>query len=81
MTFKIPSPYRKQTSSPPKFLPVKLPSPGSRKSELVSILSHGLFARQSSVIEGVHVDDFIRFDHDGWLRLVFEPSLALEGNP
>lgn len=47
----------------------------------MSVLSHGLFAWQSPVIEGVHVDDFISFDHDGRLRLVFEPALALEGNP
>lgn len=44
-------------------------------------LGHGLFPWQSAVVESVHVDDLLRFHHDRWLRLVFEPALALEGNP
>lgn len=47
----------------------------------IPILGHGLFPWQSAVVEGVHVDDLLRFHHDGWLGLVFEPALALEGNP
>lgn len=45
------------------------------------ILRHGLFPWQSAVVEGVHVDDLLRFHHDRRLRLVFEAALALEGNP
>lgn len=44
----------------------------------IPILGHGLFPWQSAVVEGVHVDDLLRFHHDGRLRLVFEPALALE---
>lgn len=47
----------------------------------IPILGHGLFPWQSAVVEGVHVDDLLRFHHDGRLGLVFEPALALEGNP
>lgn len=47
----------------------------------IPILGHGLFPWQSAVVEGVHVDDLLRFHHDGWLGFVFEPALALEGNP
>lgn len=68
MTFKTP-PYRKPTQIP-KLSELKKERAG------VCFLSHGFFARQSSVIESVHVDNFVCFDHDGWLRLVFEPPLA-----
>lgn len=47
----------------------------------IHILGHGLFSWQSTVIEGVHVDDLLCFDHDRWLGLVFEPALALKGDP
>lgn len=47
----------------------------------IPILGHGLFPWQSAVVEGVHVDDLLRFHHDRRLGLVFEPALALEGNP
>lgn len=47
----------------------------------IPILGHGLFPWQSTVVEGVHVDDLLRFHHDRWLGLVFEPALALEGDP
>lgn len=48
---------------------------------MIPISCHGLFPWQSAVVEGVHVDDLLRFHHDGRLGLVFEPALALEGNP
>lgn len=48
---------------------------------MIPILGHGLFPWQSAVVKGVHVDDLLRFYHDGWLGLVFEPALALEGYP
>lgn len=47
----------------------------------IPILGHGLFPWQSSVVEGVHVDNLLCFHHDGRLELVFVPALALEGNP
>lgn len=47
----------------------------------IPILGHGLFPWQSAVVEGVHVDDLLCFHHDRRLGLVFEPPLALEGNP
>lgn len=47
----------------------------------ISTLGHSLFPWQSSVVEGVHVDDLLGFHHDRRLGLVFEPALALEGNP
>lgn len=40
---------------------------------------HGLFPRQPSVIEGMHVDDLLSLDDDGRLRLLLETALALEG--
>lgn len=46
----------------------------------IPILGHGLFPWQSAVVESVHVDDLLRFHHNGWLGLVFEPALALEGD-
>lgn len=48
---------------------------------MIGISGHGLFPWQSAVVESVHVDDLLRFHHDRRLRLVFEPALALEGNP
>lgn len=42
---------------------------------------HSLFAGQSAVVEGVHVDDLLRFHQGRGRRLVFEPALALEGHP
>lgn len=48
---------------------------------VIPLLGHGLFPWQSAVVEGVHVDDLLRFYYDRWLRLVFEPALALEGHP
>lgn len=47
----------------------------------IPISGHGLFPWQSAVIESVHVDDLLCFHHDRRLGLVFEPALALEGNP
>lgn len=41
---------------------------------------HSLFAGQSAVVEGVHVDDLLRFHQGRGRRLVFEPPLALEGD-
>lgn len=43
--------------------------------------SHGLFPRQSSVIEGVHVYHFLSFDDGGRLRFLFEspPTLQRHG--
>lgn len=71
-----PTPH--QPTSPPPLPPVVC----RRKGERVILIScHGLFARQSAVIEGVHVDDLLRFNQDGRGGLVFEPALALEWNP
>lgn len=42
---------------------------------------HGLFAGQAAVVEGVHVDDLLRFHQGRGRSLVFEPPLALEGHP
>lgn len=41
---------------------------------------HSLFAGQSAVVEGVHVDDLLRFHQGGGRRLVFGSALALEGH-
>lgn len=41
---------------------------------------HSLFAGQSAVVEGVHVDDLLRFHQGRGRRLVSEPPLALEGD-
>lgn len=46
----------------------------------IPISGHGLFPWQSAVVESVHVDDLLRFHHSGWLGLVFEPALALQGH-
>lgn len=44
------------------------------------ILGHSLFPWQSAVVEGVHVDDLLRFHHDGGLGFLFESPLAFEGD-
>lgn len=41
---------------------------------------HSLFAGQSAVVEGVHVDDLLRFHQGRGRRLVSEPPSALEGD-
>lgn len=38
-----------------------------------------VLSRESSVVVGVHVDHCIRLHHNWWLRLVFHPPLAGEG--
>lgn len=43
----------------------------SEKGIEVPDLGHGLFPWQSSVVEGVHVDDLFCFHYDRWLGFVF----------
>lgn len=39
---------------------------------------HSLFAGEPALVEGVHVDDLLRFHQGGGRRPVFEAPLALE---
>lgn len=57
------------------------PHCGGEGEKVIPISCHGLFPWQSAVVEGVHVDNLLRFRHDGRLRLVFEPALALQWHP
>ena len=46
-----------------------------------SVAGHVVLPWQPSVVERVHVDHGVRLHHDGWLGLVFDPSLAGERQP